>query len=376
MAGCLADRHFAEREEGGGGPVLWSSVIFPAALSAAQDAGLSGRAMLLSSIAGYEAGIRLAESLGRSHYRTFHTTSTVGTVAAGLAVAKLLNLDMAGLTSALGSSGTQASGLWEFLRTGAGESKQLHCAHAASTGLLSAYLARDGVRGADDIVQGPQGLMVGMAKDDTDAAKLAVPFGQPRWALLETSFKWHACCRHTHPSADALLDALTKVDRANIKRVTAKVHQAAIDVLGPVDALEQGPQSIHAAKFSMKSTLALIACKGAAALSDFETYALKDPEVLAFRDKVHMELDKEVDNAYPARWLGRVDVELSDGTVVHGRCDEPKGDPGNTLSREELEEKFKRLVNVHAGRKDVDADRIIQWCWSLRDQKDSRVPLP
>ena len=26
-----------------------------------------------------------------------------------------------------------------------------------------------------------------------------------RWALLETSFKYHASCRHTHPSADALL---------------------------------------------------------------------------------------------------------------------------------------------------------------------------
>ena len=103
MPGC----QFAEREEGA---VLWTSVVFPAALSAAQDAGLSGRAMLLSSIAGYEAGIRLAESLGRSHYRTFHTTSTVGTVAAGLAVAKLLNLDMAGLTSALGSSAVSPPG--------------------------------------------------------------------------------------------------------------------------------------------------------------------------------------------------------------------------------------------------------------------------
>lgn len=333
--------------------------------------------MLLASIAAYEAGIRLAESLGRSHYRTFHTTSTVGTLAASLAVAKLLQLDMDGLTAALGSSGTQASGLWEFMRSGAGESKQLHCAHAASQGLISAYLARDGVHGASDIVQGAQGLMVGMAKDDTDASKLAVPFGHPRWALLETSFKWHACCRHTHPAADALLDALAHIeDRGKILRVTARVHQAALDVLGPVDALQEGPQSIHAAKFSMKSTLALIACKGSASLADFEQDALTNKDVLAFRPKVSMTLDKDVDGAYPMRWLGRVDVELEDGTVIHGKCDEPKGDPGNTLTRQELEEKFDRLVVVHAGRKDIDAQSIIRWCWSLRDQKNVKVPLP
>ena len=49
-----------------------------------------------------------------------------------------------------------------------------------------------------------------------------------------------------------------------------------------------------------------------------------------------MELDPEVDAAYPARWIGKVTVHTIDGRVLHGRVDEPKGDPGNTLSRAEL----------------------------------------
>ena len=57
-----------------------------------------------------------------------------------------------------------------------------------------------------------------------------------------------------------------------------------------------------------------------------------------------MVLDDEVDSAYPHRWLGRVDVETTDGRTLHGRVDEPKGDPENSLTRAELAEKAVRLA--------------------------------
>jgi 2-methylcitrate dehydratase PrpD len=60
------------------------------------------------------------------------------------------------------------------------------------------------------------------------------------WAIDETSFKWHASCRHTHPSADAL-QALMKennVKPEDVKDVVACVYQAARDVLGPAERAE------------------------------------------------------------------------------------------------------------------------------------------
>lgn len=368
-----------------------TSVIFPAVLAAAQDTHAPGAALLLAGIAGYEAGVRVAEALGRSHYRVFHTTATAGTAAAALAVARLLGLDRAAATAALGTAGTQAAGLWAFMHGGgAGDSKQVHCAHAAASGLLSAYLARDGVRGARDVVEGEAGLLRAMSSGgDADGTRLADGLGGEgegegegtglsgrRWAVLETSFKFHACCRHTHPAADALLSALEENGirdaLGEVTGVVAHVHQGAIDVLGPVDA-GPPPETVHAAKFSMKSTLALIALRRSASLLDFENLALRDPDVLRFRERVSMVLEPEVDEAYPKRWLGRVDVHLSDGRVVKGVCDEPKGDPGNTLTRPELEAKFKRLV-AYGGGSEEEAERLISWCWSLRKQQDCRLP--
>jgi 2-methylcitrate dehydratase PrpD len=239
---------------------------------------------------------------------------------------------------AFGSAGTQAAGLWEFLRDAA-DSKQLHTAKAAADGLMAAYLAKEGFTGAQRILEGAQGMAAGMSTD-ADPARLTDRLGQ-RWALAETSFKFHASCRHTHPAADALLQVVTahQLRPEQIARVTAHVHQGAIDVLGPV----VDPQTVHQAKFSMGTVLGLIAQFQNAGMKEFEV-AFNDIGIRAFRDKVGMELDQEIDTAYPARWIGRVTVETVDGQRFEGRVDEPKGDPGNTLSREELEQKALRLA--------------------------------
>ena len=315
-----------------------ATVVFPPALAAAQAAGASGRELLASVVAGYEVGIRVGEFLGRSHYKVFHTTGTAGALAAAAATGRLLRLTEAQMNHAFGSAGTQAAGLWEFLRDGA-DSKQLHTAHASAAGLASAWLAREGLTGAQRILDGAQGMAAGMS-DDADPARLVDRLGS-RWALAETSFKYHASCRHTHPAADALQQVMRQhgLTAETISRVVAHVHQGAIDVLGPVVE----PRTVHQSKFSMGTVLALIALRHSAGLAEFET-ALDDRAVAAFRDKVTMALDPEVDGAYPARWIGKVTVHTVDGRSLHGRVDEPKGDPGNTLSRAELEDKAYRLA--------------------------------
>src|SRR5699024_10107981 len=151
-----------------------------------------------------------------------HTTGTAGTLAAAVTAGKLLRLSPAQMLHALGSAGTQAAGLWEFLRDAA-DSKQLHTAKAAAEGLFSAYLAREGFTGASHILEGPQGMAAGMSTD-ADPARLVDRLGQ-RWALAETSFKFHASCRHPHPAADALLQVVETHDLApdDIVRGAARV---------------------------------------------------------------------------------------------------------------------------------------------------------
>ncbi|MGY4816742.1 MmgE/PrpD family protein [Pseudomonas chlororaphis subsp. piscium] len=358
-----ASSHLVEQDDLHNSSVLHpATVVFPAALAAAQDLGKSGQDLLLAAVAGYEAGIRIGEFMGRSHYRIFHTTATVGTLAAAVAVGKLMDFDQAQFINLLGSAGTQAAGLWEFLRDAA-DSKQLHTAKAAADGLLAAYLTRDGLTGARNILEGEQGMAAGMSWD-AEPSRLSDRLGS-RWALLETSFKFHASCRHTHPAADALLALMQRegLSHEQIAQVETRVHQGAINVLGRVKV----PQTVHQAKFSMGTVLGLIAVHGKAGLPEFHELALKDPAVAEFRDKVSMLLDPEVDRAYPQRWLGRVRVSTVDGRILHGAIDEPKGDPGNGLSRAELEDKFQRLLRFSGARTAEQGAALIRQVWHLRD---------
>lgn len=355
-----AASHVAEQDDVHNGSVFHpAAVVFPAALAVAQQSGASGRAFFTACTAGYEVGIRAGEFLGRSHYKVFHTTGTVGTLAAAAAAGRLLELTPTQMLDAFGSAGTQAAGLWEFLRDAA-DSKPLHTAKAAGNGLMAAYLARDGFTGARRILEGLQGMARGMSTD-ADPAKLTDRLGS-RWALAETSFKFHASCRHTHPAADALQKAMHDhgLRAQDIAEVTALVHQGAIDVLGPVVA----PSTVHQAKFSMGTTLGLIAVHGRAGLVEFEENFAK-PEVVAFRDRVRMVLDPEVDSAYPARWIGKARLRTTDGRTVEVRVDEPKGDPGNTLSRPEIEAKVKGLVSFGAAATGGEVEALLPRLWQL-----------
>ena len=160
-------------------------------------------------------------------------------------------------------------------------------------------------------------MAAGMSRD-ADPSKLCDRLGT-RWALAETSFKYHASCRHTHPAADALQQALREhgLSPDDIERVVTHVHQGAIDVLGPVT----DPRTVHQSKFSMGTVLALVALQGRAGLAEFDA-GLDDERVAAFRQRVVMELDPEVDAAYPQRWIGKVTVHTRDGLQLRSRVDE------------------------------------------------------
>ncbi|HSB25733.1 MAG TPA: MmgE/PrpD family protein [Burkholderiaceae bacterium] len=357
-----AASHVAEQDDVHNGSVFHpAAVVLPPALAVAQALQRSGRELLTAAVAGYEVGIRVGEFLGRSHYKVFHTTGTAGTLAAAAAAGHLLRLTPAQMVHAFGSAGTQAAGLWEFLREAA-DSKQLHTAHAAAAGLTAAYLAADGFTGASRILEGTRGMAAGMSID-ADAGKLTEGLGT-RWATAETSFKFHASCRHTHPAADALLKLMheQRLVASDIAAVTAHVHQGAIDVLGPVT----DPQTVHQSKFSMGTVLAMVALHGRAGLAEFDA-RFREPATTAFRDRVQMVPDPEVDAAYPARWIGKVSVTTRDGRQFHARVDEPKGDPGNTLTRAELEDKAVRLAAYGHGADATEMRGIAQRVWAIVD---------
>src|SRR5471032_1735458 len=100
-----AASHFAEQDDVHNGSVFHpATVVFPVALALAQANRASGRDLIVAAVAGYEVGIRIGEFMGRSHYKVFHTTGTVGTIAAAAAAGRMLGLSPVQMLDAFGSA--------------------------------------------------------------------------------------------------------------------------------------------------------------------------------------------------------------------------------------------------------------------------------
>ena len=108
----------------------------------------------------------------------------------------------------------------------------------------------------------------------------------------------------------------------------------------------------------------LVARFGHAGLAELEQHFLDDA-TQSLAGRVTMELDAEVDAAYPQRWIGKVTVHTTDGRVLQGRVDEPKGDPGNTLSRAEITAKALRLAAFSGGATPLEMQAAVDALWQV-----------
>lgn len=324
------------------------SVVIPAAWAVADDRGLGGRAFLTAVLAGYEACCRVGMSVGKAHYRVWHNTATCGPFGSAMAVADLIGLSNQQAVWSLGNAGTQSSGLWQFLETGA-MSKHLHTARGAESGVLAALLAAEGFTGAPDILEGTKGFYAGLCPDPVSSAITAAPDGP--WELTRTSIKPWPCCRHVHPAIDAALELNSRLAGAEIARVTVGAYQAAIDVCDRPD-----PKDPYSAKFSLQHCAAIALAEGKVDQASFDAAART--RVAGERAKVKVERAPAVDDAYPRAWGAELTVETQDGRILQARRAEAKGDPENPVTAAELSAKARALF-LGGGMAPGEADRLI-----------------
>jgi 2-methylcitrate dehydratase PrpD len=337
------------------------SVVIPAAWSIAEDRDLGGRAFLEAVLAGYEACCRVGNAVGKTHYRVWHNTSTCGPFGSAMAVAQLIGLSEDETVWALGNAGTQSSGLWEFLATGA-MSKHLHTARGAESGVLAALLAKEGFTGPEKILEGEKGFFAGLCADPIPQAVIADPW-RP-WELINTSIKPWPCCRHTHPAIDAAIELHAALKGAKIARVSVGAYRAAIDVCDrPL------PQDPYSAKFSLQHTVAIALADGRVNQASFDADARA--RMADERAKVSVGVAPKVDAAYPKAWGVELAVETADGRKLSAARRDAKGDPENPLSKPELTAKARAML-LESGLAEARTDAFIASVLDLASDKPVR----
>ena len=309
-------------------------IVIPPALSLAEKTGAGADKILRAILHGFEAMCRIGAAVGPTHYKIWHNTATCGPFGSAMAAATLLDLDVEQTVDALGNAGTQSSGFWQFMETGA-MSKHLHAGRAAESGLLAAELAAHGFTGSPRILEGRKGMFAAMCADPNPDAILADP--DAPWQLHLTSTKPWPSCRHTHPIIDCALELHDKLNGAGIEKVEIETYQAALDICD-----RPQPENDYQAKFSLYHCAAIALHDGAVKLDSFTEQARARTGDLRAVTKV--QVADPFASRYPLSWGGGLRVTTRNGDTLAVDRKDCKGDPELALSDSEMRVKAASLM--------------------------------
>jgi len=328
-----------------GGPVHAGAVVVPAVLAACERHELDGGAALLGIAAGVETMCRLslvAPTL--THKAGFHPTAVFGAVGATAGVGAALKLSPRQMVDALGTVGSMAAGIIEYLAEGAW-TKRLHAGWAAQSGIRAALLGRAGFLGPRTVFEGVHGFFHAFAHTTkADFDPVIGDFGV-RWVTETLAFKPYPCGTMTHPYIDCARRLGARVRADDVVEMVCEVGEGTVHRLWEPLAAKQHPKNGYAGKFSTPYCVATGFVRGNVGLSDFSDAAVHDPAVLALAAKVRYEIDPK--NPYPKNFTGHIRLTLRDGTVIEERQPYMRGGAQEPLSRADIEQKF--LLNAKHG---------------------------
>jgi 2-methylcitrate dehydratase PrpD len=329
-----------------GGPVHAGAVVVPAVLAACERHTLDGRAALLGIAVGVETMCRLSTVAPTlTHKAGFHPTAIFGAMGAAAGVGAALKLNPRQMVDALGTVGSMASGIIEYLAEGAW-TKRLHAGWAAQSGLRAALLGRAGFSGPRTVFEGVHGFFHGFAnttKGDFNA--ITKDFGT-RWVTETLAFKPYPCGTMTHPYIDCARRLGARVKADDVAEMVCEVGEGTVHRLWEPLASKQHPNNGYAGKFSTPYCIAAGFVRGNVGLGDFSETAVRDPTVLALAAKVRYQIDPK--NPYPKNFTGQIRLTLRDGSVIEERQPYMRGGAQEPLTRADVEDKF-LLSAKHGG---------------------------
>lgn len=348
-----------------------SVALLPALVGLAEAIDADGAELACGYVCGFEVICKLSKAMAVRHYaRGWHSTSSIGTIGAAVACARLLQLDAAQTVHAIGLAVSQAAGSRANFGTHA---KSFQAGHANSAGLRAALLASEGFDAAAGALDDAFGYMDLYANGESLSALETL--GQAPLELVSSGIevKKYPLCYATHRALDGVLD-LRREHGLTLADVGSVHVRASAGALTPL--IHQRPQTGLEAKFSMQYAVTAALLDGGIGLSSFIDAAVLRPQAQAFFPQVTA-VDASEGGTFP-RWT-EIAFELRNGERLQRRVDVLRGSAEAPLSLQELRAKVQDCLEWGHAR--ADLDRLFEGALSIdrmpvRQWLDSAVAFP
>lgn len=340
---------------GAGGHVSICTV--PVAFAVAQErGGIDGKTFLAAIAAGTDMHTRLNAGIGIPDWTIaegWFPTQMFGYLSGAATAARLYGADEALVENAFGIAFTQLSGSRQMA---VGEATHLRAMQAGFSGqgaLMSVELARRGIVGSREVLEGRYGLYKTYVRCDPDWDAIVGGLGS-RFPLLDLhGFKVWPACGYTRGTNTAIRELRSRHALApeDVERITVVGGTGATQLLSEPLEKKRRPKLSIDGKFSIPFTSAVMMVKGNVTLRDYTDEGLRDPQVLAMADRVSYRLDPTAElpiGGYSSLSRPTVEIVMKDGRSFSCRPDGVPGDPDHPVSDELLEAKFRDCVSFSA----------------------------
>ncbi len=313
-----------------------SCTAFPAAFSATETIGATGRDLLTGYVVGADVTFRVGRSMAPTHWQSgWHATATIGVFGATAAAASVFDLGTDATTRALGLAGSFSAGLKKNIGTGA---NPIHCGHAAGNGVKAALLAREGADADGAIFEGEYGYgNVATRAESYDPSDIAAPTVE--WAILDNALKPYPTGVVVHSAMESLRSILEReeLELDDVERITATVDERVMDTIDQHD-----PKDAMAAVVSYEFGLGAVLRDRDVGVDEVTDEYVRDPETREAMAKVRLDPRPELFGKAEAEasYGARVTVETVDGETFEAEMRSAPGGPSNPLSEERWLKKF------------------------------------
>ena len=334
-----------------------SGPVASAILALSERRPVDGKEFLHAFILGVEVECRIGNAVYPAHYDIgWHITGTAGVFGAAAAAGKLLGLNEQQMTWALGIAATQAAGLREMFGT---MCKPFHPGRAAQNGLTAALLAAKNFTSSERALEAPRGF-AHVLSTARNFAEITERLGET-FEIAFNTYKPFACGIVIHPVIDGCIQLRNEYNLKpeQIDKVSVKVHPLVLELTG-----KKTPQAGLEGKFSVYHSAAVAIMHGAAGEQQYSDACVRDPAVIALRDKVMATADNKVheDEAH-------ITIRLNRGGDLTKHVEHAIGSVQRPMTDAALEAKFRHLADGILPAPQID--KLIGMCWSLTDLADA-----
>lgn len=316
--------------------------VVPAAFAVAERNARSGRALLNAVVLGYDIGARSTIALGYGPAKTqkHSTHSLAATFGAAAASGALIEPDAEQGVFILSYAAQQASGIPSWNRDPEHVEKAFDFGGmGARNGVFAALIVEAGATGVRDPLTGPHSYLDAFAENGDEEALtrgLGIDF-----EIMRASIKKWCVGSPIQAALDSLAHLIAEhgVAHQDVERVVAHMPD---DRLHVVDNRE-------IPDICLQHLLAVTLIDGTLTFaSSHDEERLRDPTVLALRERIVAMPSRELTEAKPAR-QAIIELELKDGRRLSRRTYAVRGTPDNPMSADEVLEKVDDLIRPVCG---------------------------